>query len=303
MTPSEIQPGMKFGHWEVLKFDHTNEHRIKYFLCRCDCGIVRPVRASALLNGTSTACSKTCSMAPVIGGKYGEWTVLGRDRSKPKNYICLCSCGNKSSVFGSSLKNGTSKSCGCLKSKKLKQNFQQRAESHVGETYGFLTIIGCELRGKDYWYNCVCTCGSHVWVLGKRLFSGVTVSCGCINSKANELMDKILTSYHIPFKREIRFEECKDKNMLPFDFGIYNNEEELIGLIELNGSLHYSSSGTGWNTPERLIKQQKHDYLKRLFCETNKIPFLVIPYQYFNELEKFLITSDFWRIIIGNLND
>ena len=36
MTPSEIKPGMKFGHWEVIKFDHTNVHRIKYFLCKCE---------------------------------------------------------------------------------------------------------------------------------------------------------------------------------------------------------------------------------------------------------------------------
>ena len=41
MTPSEIQPGMKFNHWEVIKFDHKNKHGVLYFLCKCDvCGIV-----------------------------------------------------------------------------------------------------------------------------------------------------------------------------------------------------------------------------------------------------------------------
>ena len=35
MTPSEIMPDMKFGHWKVIKYDHTNKHRIKYFLCKC----------------------------------------------------------------------------------------------------------------------------------------------------------------------------------------------------------------------------------------------------------------------------
>lgn len=66
-----------------------------------------------------------------------------------------------------------------------------------------------------------------------------------MNSKANEIMDSILRKEKIPFKRECRFEDCKDKSTLPFDFGIYNEEEELLGLIELNGSLHYSTSGTG----------------------------------------------------------
>ena len=25
MTPSEIMPDMKFGHWKVIKYDHTNK--------------------------------------------------------------------------------------------------------------------------------------------------------------------------------------------------------------------------------------------------------------------------------------
>ena len=304
MTPSEITAGMKFGHWEVIKFDHTNEHRIKYFLCKCDvCGTIKPVRASALLNGTSTACSKSCSMSPSIGEHYGEWTILEADKSRPRYFLCKCSCGTVKSVFGSSLKNGTSKSCGCIKSASMKERFKTQAESHIGEKHGFLTIDDCVLKGKDYWYKCTCDCGNKVEVLGKRLFAGVTSSCGCMNSKANELMDKILTKYHIPFDREKKFEECRDKNPLPFDFALYNKEGELIGLMELNGSLHYSTSGTGWDTSERLIYQQRHDYMKREFCEKNRIPFLVIPYPYFNDLEKFLTTSDFWQIITSNFND
>ena len=303
MTPSEIKPGMKFGHWEVLKFDHTNEHRIKYFLCKCDvCGTIRPVRGTSLINGTSTACSPECKNT-LVGQQFGEWTVLKKDPSKPRYYICKCSCGKIKSVFGSSLKNGSSKSCCCLKDKHNKEKNEQNAKSHIGEKYGKLTIIDYELKNNSYYYKCQCDCGNIVTVLGKNLFNGNTVSCGCINSKANELMDKILTKYNIPFKREYKFEDCCDKRPLPFDFALFNNEGELIGLIENNGAQHYSATGTGWRTEERLVYQQKHDYIKRKFCEENKIPFLVIPYQFFNELEKFLTTSDFWQIIIKNFND
>lgn len=303
MTPSEIQPGMKFGHWQVIKFDHSNEHRIKYFLCKCEvCGNIRPVRGTALINGTSTACSKSCSES-LLGLTFGKWTVLKKDASKPRNYICKCECGTIKSVFGGSLKQGSSKSCGCLKKELTKKRFQENANSHIGEKYGLLTIEGIELKGQDYYYNCKCDCGNKATVLGKRLFSGVTNSCGCINSKANALMAQILEKYSIPFKREYRFEDCKDKSTLPFDFALFNNEDELIGLIENNGDQHYSARGTQWNTPERLIYTQRHDYIKQTFAEDNKIPLLVIPYQYFNELEKFLITSDFWQIIIKNFND
>lgn len=303
MTPSEIKPGMKFGHWEVIKFDHTNAHRIKYFLCKCDvCGTYRPVRVSALLNGTSTSCSKTCSNN-LAGMTFGRWTVLKRDLSQPRNYICKCACGTIKSIYGGSLKNGLSKSCGCLKSENNKRKNRENARQRIGEKWGKLTILDVEPKNNKYYYKCKCECGNEVMVWGQRLFSGQTTSCGCINSKANELMAKILEKYNIPFVREYRFQDCRDKAPLPFDFALFNKQDELIGLIENNGSLHYSTSGTGWDTPERLLVQQKHDYIKRKFSEENKIPFLVIPYQYFNELETFLVTSDFWAIIIKNFND
>lgn len=305
MTPSEIKSGMKFNHWEVIKFDHTNEHRIKYFLCKCDvCGACRPVRGTSLISGSSKACSQQCANT-LNGQTFGRWTVLKIDKSQPRNYICKCECGTIKSVFSGSLKNGTSKSCGCYKIEQTKKKNIRNAQSHIGEKYGKLTITDYFLNEKDnnYWYKCTCDCGSEIDVLGKRLFFGTTSSCGCLNSKANEMMDQLLTAKRIPFKREYKFDDCCDKRPLPFDFALFNREDELIGLIELNGSLHYSTSGTSWDTPERLIKQQKHDYLKRLFCEKNHIPFLIIPYQYFNDLEKFLITSDFWQIIIKNFND
>lgn len=260
MTPSEIQPGMKFGHWEVIKFDHSNKHRIKYFLCKCDvCGNIRPVRGTALLNGTSTACSKACS-ASIIGQKFGRWTVLKHDTSRPRYVICRCDCGTIRSVFSGSLKQGATLSCGCYKG----ENTKVRYISLVNEYCNILTT-------KD----------------------------------ANMRMDKLLTRFNIPFKKQYRFEDCKDKGTLPFDFALFNNAGELIGLIENNGDQHYSARGTQWNSPERLLYIQKHNYIKQKFAEDNHIPLLIIPYQYFEEkdMEKFLMTSDFWNIIIKNFND
>ena len=303
MTPSEIKPNMKFGHWKVIEFSHNNEHRVKYFLCECEvCGTTRPVRGTALIDGTSTACSKTCSTS-LLGLKFGRWEVLKLDKSNPRNYICKCECGTIRSVFGGSLRQGVSKSCGCLKSELTKARFRENAEEQVGKQFGLLTVIEPLLKEDNYYYRCNCECGNETIVLGKRLFSGETCSCGCINSKANTLMDKILTRLNIPFEREYKFEDCCDKRPLPFDFALFNRQGELIGLIENNGSQHYSARGTQWNTPERLVYIQKHDYIKQKFAEDNKIPLLIIPYQYFDELEKFLITSDFWQIIIKNFND
>ena len=375
MTPSEIQPGMKFGHWEVIKFDHVNEHRIKYFLCKCDvCGTTRPVRADELIKGLTTACSPTCANS-IIGQHFGNWEVLSfnrKEKSGKKYYNCRCSCGTEKPVREDHLKSGKTKSCGCLQ----KQQNEEKANSHIGEKYGSLTIIGChkedyygtkayfydcvcdcgnsvsvnghalfsghtkscgcllgekyknlaenhigerfgkltvldcELRKNakgynNYYYKCQCDCGSIIWVRGNHLLCGDTYSCGCINSKANERMALLLNKYNIPFKREYRTELCKDKSYLPFDFAIFNKQGELIGLIENNGSQHYSARGSHWDTEEKLIITQKHDKMKQAFAEQYDIPLLIIPYQYFkvDDMEKFLITSDFWKIITKNFND
>lgn len=51
------------------------------------------------------------------GQRFGRLTVLERDCLTNKRnayWICICECGNYSSVASGSLKNGTTKSCGCL---------------------------------------------------------------------------------------------------------------------------------------------------------------------------------------------
>ena len=55
---------------------------------------------------------KTHSGKPVISGEsFDRWTVLYRDSGKPQYWVCLCSCGNKVSVFGPNLTNGKSTKC------------------------------------------------------------------------------------------------------------------------------------------------------------------------------------------------
>jgi len=53
------------------------------------------------------------------GEVYGRWIVIGRDtKNKRQAYNCTCACGNPNikSVQAASLRNGHSKSCGCLRS-------------------------------------------------------------------------------------------------------------------------------------------------------------------------------------------
>lgn len=54
----------------------------------------------------------------LIGQKFGRLTVISFDKivKKKKYYwICKCACGNIKPIWSGALKNGSTKSCGCLK--------------------------------------------------------------------------------------------------------------------------------------------------------------------------------------------
>lgn len=63
----------------------------------------------------------------LINKTFNELTVIsyaGRDKSGKSTWYCKCSCGNPNilgPIIGSHIKNGKIKSCGCLKSRKIKE--------------------------------------------------------------------------------------------------------------------------------------------------------------------------------------
>ena len=84
----------------------------------------------------------------------------------------------------------------------------------------------------------------------------------------------------IKFEFQKRFENCKDKNTLPFDFYI----PSLNLCIEFQGSQHYDPGfyiRKKKNQEEGMKKyliQKKHDYIKKYYCIQNNINFLEIKY-------------------------
>lgn len=58
------------------------------------------------------------------------------------------------------------------------------------------------------------------------------------------MITKILTKNKINFKKQIAFNDCKDKGFLRFDFGVYSGNQ-LLYLIEYDGIQHFSYNGRG----------------------------------------------------------
>jgi len=71
------------------------------------------------------------------GKRFSRLTVLNKARTRSKNgnilWTCLCECGNKIRVRSASLKNGNTKSCGCLKINNLRGENNYQAQRMIAQ--------------------------------------------------------------------------------------------------------------------------------------------------------------------------
>jgi hypothetical protein len=124
-----------------------------------------------------------------IGKKFGRLKVLhevpkpAHLKKKQRYWKCSCSCGNIVIVPSTNLKNGNSKSCGCLRKKSPPNKM-----SLAGNFFGRLFVIceaGRDKQQRTRW-KCRCECGNICIVNGYNLKNKDTQSCGCIQKEKNQ---------------------------------------------------------------------------------------------------------------------
>ena len=115
--------------------------------------------------------------------KFGRLTVIERAGSSScgnVKWLCKCDCGNTHIAKGSDLRNGSTKSCGCLH-KEIASELSYK--DIKGQKFTRLTVI--EEKGKNkygsYMWLCKCDCGNEIVVDGASLRNSHTKSCGCYN--------------------------------------------------------------------------------------------------------------------------
>ena len=134
--------GKKFGYLTVLKRTEKNPNlasRCRRYICQCECGKIIEVNSNSLRTGHTTSCGK-CSRKKTMlekfdltGEKFGKLTVLYPSYSKDNRifWMCQCECGNKKEVSAKELKNGSTKSCGCLRSWKEEEISQLLTKKNI----------------------------------------------------------------------------------------------------------------------------------------------------------------------------
>ena len=96
----------------------------------------------------------------------------------------------------------------------------------------------------------------------------------CSRSSPEQEIENFLKDNDINFESEFTFDDCRDKNPLPFDFAIFNNGE-LSKLIEYQGEQHFEPVPF-WGGKEGLQERQRHDQIKKDYCQENNLDLLTI---------------------------
>ena len=130
----------------------------------------------------------------IAGLKFGRLTAISPiPESKPTRWKCVCECGNESTPQGGDLRNGRTRSCGCLL-REVARSASGRPKGvrgknridHTGKQFGRWTVVrevGLSKHNKVRW-ECRCACGYVGVNDAGSLVSGKTKSCGCIKTGA-----------------------------------------------------------------------------------------------------------------------
>ena len=284
--------GEKFDKLTVIKtyWKRDNSGKVRARCkCECECGNIIDVDASNIKRKTGHSCGcdkrdkiiKYCGRK-IDGQRFGRLVVLETLwEYQPPKVKCKCDCGKEVILRKADVQAGTTQSCGCLQSERV-------SESNTKDWTGFVSDYGVKIlkpykqNDKQQWlWECLCPwCGDIFYTLPIRVVNGHMSSCGCKRYSSGELLIcNILKNNNINFIREYSFPDCKGESdhRLRFDFGVFDENDNLLFLIEYDGKQHFQPVDYfgGEESFERLVK---HDNIKNQYCNDNNIILLRFNY-------------------------
>ena len=307
--------GKIFGDFEVIGYEN------RLYFCKCiHCGYERTYTSQALnqVKKGKKAMLCGCKTSGIKkGDRFGRLVAIERDLERAGTgrvyWKFKCDCGNIVSHSSHELKSGNTQSCGCLGLEVSKEKINKilsELEDLTGKKFDLLTVLRlasseeCANRPKGvrYWY-CLCECGNNHIAATSDLKTGKVRSCGCLNSRGEQKITKILTENNYRFAKQFFFEDLKNsynERHYFYDFGILDENNVLQYLIEFDGIQHFSSEHQFGKDGEESFKQiQERDKIKNHYCWNHNIPLIRIPYTKLESLNindldikttKFLLT-------------
>ena len=123
------QIGKTYNSLTILEIceKRDKENRVQA-ICRCVCGNEKSIQLRRVISGNTKSCGcgsgcnyshnkidMSCKIIGRLTVLYKEGTIRGKIA-----WRCKCECGNETIVIGTYLRNGNTKSCGCLNLERVK---------------------------------------------------------------------------------------------------------------------------------------------------------------------------------------
>lgn len=291
--------GQTFGKLKVIEETSKRQNKSVVWKCQCECGNIIEVSTKGLRSDGIIQCLNCGKnrqphvqlIEDIIGKKFNHLTVISKTDKRiggKIGYKCQCDCNEHNIIYVSrtDLISGHTQSCGCIKRK-----------YNIGDIINnrqIIGFIGDKNQNDRFYYKCKCLlCQREYEVLSQTLEN--TISCGCQKSLGEFYIIQILNKNNIKYKKEYVFPESNYR----FDFAIFNNQDQLIRLIEFDGEQHYEKyiKNSGWNTYEKYEYTLQNDKQKNQLAKEKNIPLIRIPYWERDNITLDLLFSDKYLII------
>lgn len=131
--------GLTFGKLYVMYYAGDRKWH-----CKCKCGTEKDIYYQHLVSGDTTSCGcnrKGVNSIDISGQRFGLLTAVSPTDKRCGNSIvwkCICECNKICYVAAIKLRNGNTKSCGCVASKAHSESMQiaidKRSAYYINDT-------------------------------------------------------------------------------------------------------------------------------------------------------------------------
>lgn len=156
-----------------------------------------------------------------------------------------------------------------------------------------MILLSSEYKNNNTPLEYVCTIHNNTSKYIKwNTFQSMKVGCpDCANEKKSRgemAIADILREYQIFYINNYKFNDCRYKNRLPFDFFVNNRF-----IVEYDGEQHFypidfAGRGQSWAI-KSYNNVKKRDSIKNEYCIKNNIPIYRIPYWEYENIRKIII--------------
>lgn len=186
---------MVFGDWTVIK-----QVKKDVYLCKCTCGLRKRLSKEDLISNNNKCNHIIPNRKDISNKTFGMWEVI-----KPTSkgyYLCKCKCGCNTikEIYGTTLRNGKSKSCG-----KNTTKFKDLTNMQIG-SWKVIEYIG------GHMWLCKCKCGTIKEVHSYSLIHNKSISCGCESSDI--IINKLISRGYLNSRSEEQLNAIKSKDNL-----------------------------------------------------------------------------------------